>query len=240
MATLDQWYEELIPELPGATEGGVKQVLRRVFRLFCQDSAAYVLEHEAPIDIVANQATYDVMDAYPTLVGTNDHLPVYIQALGYFNDFANDSQRWRFLTPLQSPQYRVTSRAPSHQPWGYRTTIDNLGIFQLTPVVDRNITQALGTFVAFRLKDYPDFPDAAIPEVFRLYWYDIIRDGAIGELCAQQDKPYTNPVKAELHQRRFRNGVARARDEARNQFNTSQNEFVYPVNGGWVSRSHNY
>ena len=235
MASLDQWFEELIIETPGATEAGAKQILRRVFRKFCMDSGAYMLEQESPIDIIALQPGYNVINAYPTLVTSDDHIPVYIWSIGYFSDYAN-SDRVSFLTPLQVPQYRIQTSSPATQPWGYKTDIRNPGGFTLLPVVDRNITDALGTFVGFRLKDYPDFPDNSLPDVFATYWFDVILDGAIGELCAQQDKSYSNPVKAQLHQRRFRNGIARARDEARNQFNTSQNEFTYPIEGGWVSR----
>jgi hypothetical protein len=235
MATLDQWFEEIITEVPGATEAGAKQVLRRIFRKFCVDSGAYILEQEDPIDIVADQPDYNVINAYPTLVTSDDHIPIYIWSVGYFPDFTS-SDAVRFLTPLQTPHYQALSRAPAHQPGGYKTDIRNLGVITLVPVVDRNITDALSVFVAFRLKDYPDFPDAAIPDVFHYNWFDIILDGTIGELCAQQDKSYTNATKATLHQKRFRNGIARARDEARNQFNTSQNEFVYPTQGGWVTR----
>jgi hypothetical protein len=239
MATLDQWVEEVVTETPGATDAGIRQVLRRIFRKFCIDSGAYILEQESPIDIVADQAGYNVINGFPSLVTSDDHLPVYTWSIGYFDDYAtNDHQR--FLVPLQTPQYRVQSRNPATQPWGYKTDIRNPGGFELTPVVDRNITDALGVFVAFRLKDYPDFPDDTIPEVFAINWFDFILDGAIGELCAQQDKSYTNPVKAQLHQRRFRNAISRARDEARNQFNTSQSEFIYPLEGGWISRGHNY
>lgn len=239
MATLDQWFEEIIPEVPGAGEHGVKQVLRRIFRKFCQDSGAYILEHESPIDIVADQANYNVMLAYPTLVTSDDHIPIYIWSIGLFDDYAADS-RVRFLQPQQAPFHRAMTATPSNNPWGYTTDIRDSSTFTLNPVVNRNITDALATFVAFRLKDDPNFPDSTIPEVFASHWFDIILDGAIGELCAQQDKSYTNSQKALLHQRRFRNGIARARDEARNQFNTSANGFVYPVESGWISRGYNY
>lgn len=240
MASLNQWFEEIIPEVPGATEAGVKQALRRIFRKFCQDSGAYILEHEQPIDIVANVADYSILTAYPTLVTSDDHVPIYLWAVGFFEDYAGNDSRWRRLVPLQAPQYRILTRAPSDRPWGYTGDIRDPDLFRLTPVVDRNISQALGVFAAFRFKDYPDFPDDTLPDVFASHWFDIIRDGAIGDLCGQQDKSYTNPQLALLHQRRFRNGVARARDEARNQFNTSENEFLYPANGGWVSKSHYY
>lgn len=233
MASLDQWFEELITECPGASEHGTKQVLRRIFRKFCVDSGAYILEQEAPFDIVADQIGYNVMNGYPTLVTSDDHIPIYIWSISYFEDFAT-SLRHRFLVPLQAPQYRVNSQSPASQPWGYKGDIRNPGGFDLVPAIDRNIVDALGVYVVFRLKDYPDFPDDAVPEVFANHWFDIILDGLIGEMCAQQDKSYSNVQKALLHQRRFRNGIARAREEARNQFNTSEAEFIYPRQGGWV------
>ena len=237
MASLNQWFEEIIVEVPGATQAGVMQVLRRVFRKFCQDSGAYIIEQEAPIDIQDGVAEYDVLLAYPSLITSDDHVPIYVWAVGYFDDYSADQNRMRFLAPLQTPQYRMTSRAPAQQPWGYSTDIRNNGVIKLVPVVNRDIPEALGTFVAFRLKDFPDFPDDTLPDVFASHWFDIIFDGAIGELCAQQDKSYTNPMKAQLHQRRFRNGISRARDESRNQFNTSGGQFFYPLEGGWVNNS---
>lgn len=239
MASLDSWFEEIIMEVPGATDGGIRQVLRRIFRKFCVDSGAYILEQEAPFDIVADQVGYSVMTGYPALVTSDDHIPLLIWSIGFFTDFAT-SDHMKFLVPLQSPQFHRNNRTPAAAPQGYKTDIRTPGGFDLVPVVDQNITDALGCYVAFRFKDYPDFPDDAIPAIFQNNWFDIIFDGAVGELCAQQDKSYTNPVKAQLHQRRFRAGIARARDEARNQFNTSESGFLYPRQGGWVSNSRSY
>lgn len=235
MASLNQWYEEIIAEVPGATMGGVMQALRRTFRKFCQDSGAYILEGETQIDITADVADYNVINAFPTFITQDDHIPIYIWEIGYYENFIEQNEFYRKLVALQTPDFRVQSRSPSNAPWAYTTDIRNPGGFTLRPVVDRDIPSALAVFVAFRLKDYPDFPDDTLPDVFFTHWFDIIRDGAIGDLCGQQDKSYTNPQLAVVHQRRFRNGVARARDEARNQFNTSENEFRYPVGGGWVT-----
>jgi len=233
MANLDQWVEELVVEVPGATMAGMLNALRKTIRVFCMDSGAYVLEQEVPIDLTAAQATYNVMTAFPTLVASDDHIPVFILAVGYFSDFANSSQM-RFLTPLKAPNYRASATSSLDSPWGYTTSVQVPGEFTVFPTPAANESQRLGVFVAFRLKDYPSFPDTTVPELFATYWYDVILDGAIGVLCAEQDKSYTNPQKATLHQRRFRNGIGRARDQARNQFNTSADGFLYPRVGGWL------
>lgn len=235
MADIQTWVNESAPDLPGASTEGTKQVIRRIFRRFCTESGAFILKQEVPIDIVADQKTYDVRDAYPTLL-TDDYVqPMYIWQIGYFMDYAKNPDTSRPLTPVQQPNMRNSPVNPSSQPFGYETFIDKPGIFDLVPPVTKDIPQALSAFVAFRL-NATTFPDANIPDVFEYNWFDILLDGIIGSMCAQQEKGYTNAAKAELHQKRFILGMARAREMAKRQFNTADAQFAFPTAGGWIGR----
>ena len=234
MAALSTWLDEALPECPGASLEGIRQVARRVFREFCVESGAFILEQEIPMDIVQDQQFYDVRLAFPTLMTGNYVEPIYIWSVGYFPDYATDPNHVRFLSSLQAPKYRNRATLPNEQPWGYKTFIDRPGIFEMTPPVTQNISQALSCYVAFRLSRTVDWDDN-IPDVFEFNWFDIILDGIIGYMCAQQDKPYTDARKADLHQRRFILGRARAREMARRQFNSGDDTFAFPRETGWIS-----
>lgn len=231
---INEWVEEASPELPGASLEGMRQAARSILRDFCVEGGAFMLEHEEPIDVVQGQSDYDIREAYPTLLTGAYVEPLYIWSIGYLPDFANDPNHVRFLSSLQQPKYRNRASLPSEQPWGYKTFIDRPGIFELVPVVSRDITDALATFVAFRMSPTVNF-DANVPDVFRNNWFDIILDGIIGRMSAQQDKPHTSAQKASVHQQRYIAGRSRAREMARRQFNSGDDQFQFPQEGGWIS-----
>lgn len=234
MATLDPWINEALPELPGATKEGLKQVIRRVFRDFCVESGAFILEQETPISVVAGQPKYDVRDAFPTLLTGSFYEPIYIWSVGFFPNYAVDPHNVSFLSSLQAPNYRNRATMPSNRPLGYKTFIDQPGIFELVPVVDINIADAMSCYVAFRPSTTVDW-DAEVPDVFEFNWFDILLNGILGVMLDQQDKPYSNPMKARICQQRFILGKARAREMARRQFNSGDAAHSFPRESGWIS-----
>ncbi|RKX47794.1 MAG: hypothetical protein DRP64_00060 [Verrucomicrobia bacterium] len=218
------WADELMTSVSGCTSAGAKQALKATLREFNVQSAAWVRELR-PISIKANKADY-FLDPQP------DSAILYILAIDYLQPNPNDSsdanQNGRFtrrLVPMQVPTIRNRQRTPAAEPAWYAGDAEVPGKFTLLPTVDRDIDDCMYCYVALTMKE----PwDGRVPYTYERYHFDKILDGATGRLFSQPGKPYTNPKMAQYHLRRFRNGMAQARDMAQRQFNKSGNDFIYP------------
>jgi hypothetical protein len=64
-------------------------------------------------------------------------------------------------------------------------------------------------------------------------WFEPVLDGTLGRLYSQPAKPYSSPQLAQYHMRRYRAGIARARDVANRGFtNGVAWRFPYFAGGG--------
>jgi len=67
-------------------------------------------------------------------------------------------------------------------------------------------------------------PEARVIDNF----YEPILDGTLGRLMMHVKKPWSSPKNATYHLRRFRAGIADARDEARRSWGMSESQFAFP------------
>jgi hypothetical protein len=67
------------------------------------------------------------------------------------------------------------------------------------------------------------------PEEVSTHFYEAVLDGTLGRLMGQQKKPYSSPVHAQYHLKRFRNGISEARDMARRSWGLGESEFRFPA-----------
>jgi len=73
-------------------------------------------------------------------------------------------------------------------------------------------------------RDATKFP----PEVATT-WYETIYDGIIGRMYSMPKKPWSNPQMSVYHLRRFRNGMAAARNAQRHNFTSAESNFRFPA-----------
>ena len=64
------------------------------------------------------------------------------------------------------------------------------------------------------------------------HFFNEVLDGVLGRLYSQPGKPYTNLIQSQYHLKRFRDGMALARDMGRKRFSNSTRPWVYPQ--GWA------
>lgn len=218
LVSTDLWADELGVLMPGLPQQAAKQALAATVREFCTASGAWIRRLD-DVPIVSGQGYY-------SLNPLTDATVLYVMAVGYVTDTSgSQGEIVKFLNPLQAPHYYKRSATPSEQPWGYAGDPEIPGRFRLLPTVNTTESVALAPFVA--LGPVRPFDDQ-VPEHFSQVHFDVILEGAASKLMAQQDKPYTNIVTAQYYGRRFRSGMATARDMARKQFTTAESDFIFP------------
>lgn len=75
----------------------------------------------------------------------------------------------------------------------------------------------------------PAFTTDVAPDDAGNVWFDEILDGILGKIYLHPGKLYTNPASAQYHLRRFRQGIATARDTARRRYTRTENSWVFPA-----------
>lgn len=174
---------------------------------------------------------------FPTIQNYYPWDILYINSVAYFDKYVvspNPSTATQTATSFLSPM-RADNRTQVGsigQPKVFKTYNHRLGTLQLYPTLlgDTANNEGIVPIVSLGFDNPSNTMDLDnVPMVFQRLWYDVILDGCVGRLMSQQDKPYTNPALAQYHVRRFRNGISRARDEARRQFNTANDGFVFPA-----------
>jgi len=209
-------FDEVMIRAPGATVALVELETFATLREFFVDSGAWLVE-APPVSIKAYQPDY-YLDPQP------DGDVLYIYSMAY-----PTGDRYKFLTVSQQQTVRGRVFAPSAIPITYHGYVDEPGKFTLSPTVTVDAKKALIPYVVLTLKDSAcDGNKEDIPSWMLRYWKDIWIDGILGRMMSQPNKPYSNPAQAQYHGRRFRTGIARARDMARRQFGTAETDFKFP------------
>lgn len=161
---------------------------------------------------------------------------LYFKTVAYFDEYTHDPdpskktrKATRFLTADQTQHFRAAGGSEGSStggPRNFHTLNIRPGAMELYPSLDINLpTSGVVPWVSL---GFPRIPvNNAVPVIFERYWYEHILDGAVGRLCSQQDKPYTNAVLAKYHLTRFRNGISEAREVAERQFNPTERGWGY-------------
>lgn len=100
-------------------------------------------------------------------------------------------------------------------------------LVKLYPTPNKDIKDGLEVLV--RLNPTPAMCKVPIETVS--HFFDYVLDGVLGRLYGQPGKPYTNVLQSQYHLRRFRDGMAAARDMGRKRFGTATRPWVFPR--GW-------
>lgn len=209
-------YDEVVIHVPGAASGVIKLATEATLREFFVVSGAFTKELP-PVSIRANVADY-YLDPQP------DGEILYIHAMAY-----PVGDRYKFLKPLTQQAARARVHAPSAIPLAFSSYVDYPGKFTLQPVVTEDLKHALVPFCAMTIKRGRCLEDDfQIPVWMLRYWKDHFVSGILGRLFSIPDKPYTNSIQSQYHLRRFRAGMAQARDAARRQFTDAETPFTFP------------
>ena len=204
-------YDEILVQVPGAGLSVVKQVVNATLREFFVQSGAW-LKQEPPLNIKAGKTDY-YLD--PQADGDVLYIDAIAVPLG---------EGFKFLKAQTEMGAKMTVTTPTSSPTAWHGYVDQPGKFTLSPAVNQDITRGLYPFVCLTLPDNR----TTVPAWMLRYWKDYWLDGAIGKLMSMPDKPYTNLVTSQYYMRRFRNGMAQARQMARRQFTSADTPFQFP------------
>lgn len=189
--TPEDWYQYLMPMLPGITEEFLLVMITDALREFCEDGRAWT-EIIGPLSSKADNPIIYI-DPLPnnTRVG-------YVRLL----TFSGNPTTNRALTPMATIPYL---RPSSSQPVAYR--MDSPGTINLNPIP----TQAWPDAFTADVTIVPLGPNIRLPEIFWTHWRDAIIDGVCGKCMLMISKPWSNPSIGTLHAKKFRNHIKRAR-----------------------------
>ena len=162
----------------------------------------------------------------------------YIHTCAYFQQYVwnpNPSLRTRRATRFIYPSQTQWNRTPhGHNvgvdgwPASFTAYNERPGAIEVLPSLAGNTDEGEGIVPWVSLIFPREFVENSIPDIFQRMWYDHILDGAVSKLMSIQDKPFTNPQLAAYHARRFRNGMAQARDMAMRQFTDTERGWQFP------------
>lgn len=207
---IDDLFDTLFPMLPGATAPAVKSTAEAVLREFLGDSASWRVRTD-PFTLKAGKEDY-----YLSPPAANSQV-LHAHAL-----FFNNEGTWKPIPVVNERVLRSTPLAVSSMPMYFCGNATEPGKITVRPVVGSDVPGALQAEVSLTINS----PwNGQIPGFIGHFWREVLVDGIAGRMMMQQDKPYTNLGNAQYHLRRFRAGIARARDAARRQ-NTEANSIV--------------
>jgi hypothetical protein len=188
---LTNWYDEVLPHVPGCIEAVALNAIRQAASEFCERSWVDNDDH-APIDIVADQAVYPYVPPAEKLVakplevwfGTTE---LVAKAPG---DLRNYFPNWQTATGVPKFYTATTKRS-----------------IRLVATPAEAVTDGLTLRVA-----YMPTPNATTVEA--VVWEDYheeIAAGARRRLFLMAKKPWTNIKQAGIEQEFFEAGVAAAK-----------------------------
>lgn len=200
----EEWLGELRTRLPGISEGQLKLELSSTLREFFTKSGMW-MEELAPINVIADKDLYKLVFPQAKVMGVHN---VSIEG-----------------TPIILLDRRPLGTGTGRARGAYMLEHD---LMQLFPMPNTDIIKGLK--VIARLN--PGYGMCKIPVEAVTHFFDEVMDGVLGRLYAQPGKPYTNLIQSQYHLKRFRDGMAVARDMARRRYSTAERSWAYPQ--GWA------
>lgn len=187
----EDWYQYLMPMLPGITEEFLLVMFGNVLREFCEDGRAWT-EIVGPLSSKADNPKI-LLDPLPgnTRVG-------YV----YQVTFQSNPSTLKTLTPGAVIPYL---RPSGDQPTAY--FMETTGTINLNPIPTQDWDEAY----LVDLSVIPLGPNIRLPEIFWTHWRDALIDGVLGKCMLMISKPWSNPSLGTMHARKFRNHIKRAR-----------------------------
>lgn len=176
MSTLADFYDLLLPELPGCTTALLDFHLRETARQFCSQTGAWRVPFTA-VDLVANQA------AYTLVPGVANSEVVKLTKLT-----VNSELLWADSDREQKGRDAVEPKYVRYEP-PFTLSLD---LVQITLMVDEVPTAAVvgGLQVEGALK--PTATAAALPDFLRSQYSEAMRYGTLFRLKVMAKKPWTD------------------------------------------------
>jgi hypothetical protein len=190
MVAFSAWLKDALVSTPGATRAVVKRELINAAREFYRETTA-LREFVGPETITAADETYDLN----TLIATPAQYEVSLVLSAAINRIPLAR-----LTEQPHGEYEEAEMPNKY-------FMASSGVLNLWPRPLTQIDDALTVYVSL----IPKEAATALPDDAAVHYYDALRDGMLGRMHGHPAKPYTNPVLAEYHLKRFRNAIGKAR-----------------------------
>lgn len=188
MAAFSDFYDYLMPELPGIATAMLDVHIRDVAREFCQDTAVW-RETPAGINTVANQAAYSIASSdYDTVRVTR----VVLASVLLFDD------QWHIETPGDIPKYQRTDL-----PFTLSADLNTI-----TLIDDEKPTAAVTAGLVVTLAVKPTFAATTLPDFLKTEHMESIRKGVLSRLMIMAKKPWTDRELAMKYQTDFNSAKA--------------------------------
>jgi hypothetical protein len=214
-APITDMFDEIMSVTPGATSAIVKQTLLATLREFFVQSGAWIKE-APPVSLKEGVSDYHLD---PQAGGD----VLYVHAIAF-----PVGPRHKFIPAVSQRRARAMSNSPTAMPVAWHGFIDAPGKIRLIPTPNADAKQVLIPYVVLTLPTGCSIDQDVVPAWMFRYWKDHWLDGVLGKLMMQPDKPYTNLLQAQYHGKRFRTGMAQAREMAKTQFTNAETSFTFP------------
>lgn len=205
----EDWLDDIMPHVPGATSPYVLQEISAALREFCDDGRAWVhsFHDESTVADDPELILSDMPDN--TVLG-------YVLRVSF-----GDNPSYRRYLPATATPMLVLSRIADRPLAHYMEDANTIYVIP-TPAKD-----LLGAYeVEASLLPYGD--DIEFPIVFRTHWRDAVISGALARLFAQVSKPWTDVRAAAYYGRKFRNHTKRARAITDARFSNAKSLWSFP------------
>ncbi len=190
---LSDFYDLLLPELPGCAPALLEIHLREVAREFCQDTNIWQADCD-PIDLQAGVASYDIEAA-----------EIESEIVRVFSVTAGSDLLWtRRALPDERPKH-INSRPP------FTLSID---LSQLTFSEDAIPTQTIPLGLKVRTSLQPASTARRLPDFLQTRYVDAIRNGTLSRLMVMAKKPWTDRELAAFYASQWRLQKAFAANQA--------------------------
>lgn len=196
-----EWQTALMAELPGATWEFVEAILCQVANEFFTNTGAWI--EKMPIDLRDERKIY-----YLNPVVGRDVEVLYVHALQ-----KADESFVRLVEP-------AVGMAGAKAAYVWPAAVINLPDY---PTADEK--KGLYAIVSLR----PKMCAGEVPDDTVMLHFDTIKCGTLGRLQVMTNKPWYDPQSGAVNQRRFRNGMAQARDMAKRGYAASAPSWRYPA-----------
>lgn len=200
---LTSWYDDVLPHVPGCVEPVALHAIRLAAIDFCERTWVINDDH-SPIDIVADQASYNYVPPTGKLV--HKRLEVWYAGNAII-DRAPDQ-----LKLIYGANWQTQAGLPL-----YHTATGPRAI-RLVPIPTEALTGGLTLRVAYKPTQAATTVDDILLEDYR----EPIANGARMRLMLQAKKPYTNQKQAGIEKEFFDAAVAMVRHQVQRGFGRSR------------------
>ena len=173
------FYDSVMPDVPGCTSAAIDSALRQSAVVFCEQSLAWLIEHP-PIPVVAGTSEYALTPPEDAVV----HAITFAALNG------EEIEAYKGETGISARNWRNRTGAPQYIPSGAGSVI-------LAP--KPGASAALTMIVALK----PSPASVGIDDVQFNEYREAVVHGALLRLMLSPKKPYTNAQLAAYHQQQF-------------------------------------